>query len=105
MPKFIKVISNKLPGGRCKLYAAYAEEASRCFGLSMEIDYHDIKEPHGEGYPSLMIGDEHLLPSDGVILSPEDICAAFEKEGISLQAAPGFQAKLEEIHESILQGG
>jgi cystathionine gamma-synthase len=71
----------------------------------MEINYHGRKEPHGAGYPSLMIGDEHIFPSDGVILSPEDVCAALEREGIDLQVAPGFQAKMEEIQESILEEG
>ena len=59
----------------------------------------------GRVTPSLMVDDEHIFPSDGEILSPEDICAALVRKGIDPQAAPSFQAKLEEIHGSILQGG
>ena len=51
MSKLIRVISSRLPGRRCKLYAAYATEVSQCFELPMEINYHDRKEPHGAGYP------------------------------------------------------
>lgn len=101
----LKVISGRPAGGRCKLYAAYAKEAAHRFGLPVEINYDDKKEPHGEGYPSLLIDDEPVIPSDGVILSPEDVCAVLAKKGIDQQAAASFQEQLQQIQETMFQEG
>jgi cystathionine gamma-synthase len=39
MPEPIKVISQQPPGGRCPLYALYAEELSSSLGLAKRVIY------------------------------------------------------------------
>jgi cystathionine gamma-synthase len=104
MPEPIKVISQHPPGGRCTLYALYAEELEGCLGLSKRIIHSDCRDAHGEGFPSLVLKDVVLKPADGVILSPEDIYAGLENAGIDLSAVPDLAARLEAIQERFLEG-
>lgn len=104
MPEPIKVISQNPPGGRCTLYALYAEELASCLGLSKRVIHSDCRDAHGDGFPSLVLKGVVLKPSDGVILSPEDICAGLESAGIDLSVLPGLAARLEATQERFLEG-
>mgnify|MGYP001566142778 FL=1 len=104
MPEPIKVISQHPPGGRCTLYALYAGELSSCLGLAKRVIYTDCRDAHGEGFPALLVMGVTLQPSDGVILSPKDICAGLASMGLDLNAAPDLAARLESVQERFLEG-
>lgn len=67
----ITILSKQPPGGRCSLYLRYAETLRKKPGLEVEVRY------CGDGAevppPAMLIDDAPITPSDGVILSPEDI--------------------------------
>ena len=104
MPEPIKVISQHPPGGRCTLYALYAKELAGSLGLTKRVIHSDCRDAHGDGYPSLVLKGVVLKPSDGVILSPEDICAGLVGAGIDLSVVPDLAARLEAIQEHFLEG-
>ncbi|MDP2878717.1 MAG: hypothetical protein Q8N74_04205 [Sulfuricella sp.] len=98
MPQLIKVHSQHQPSGRCTLYALYAEELSSSLGLARRVVHTDCRDTHGEGFPALLVKGVALQLSDGVILSPEDICA-----GLDLSAVPDLAARLEAIQERFFE--
>jgi len=104
LPEPIKVISQHPPGGRCTLYALYAAELESCLGLSKRVIHSDCRDAHGDGFPSLVLNGVVLKPSDGVILSPEDICAGLASAGIDLSSVPDMVSRLEGIQERFLDG-
>lgn len=104
MPEAIKVISQHPPGGRCTLYALYAEELASSLGLTRRVIHSECRDAHGDGFPSLVLQGVVLKPSDGVILSPQDICAGLASAGIDLSVAPDLAARLEAIQERFMEG-
>jgi cystathionine gamma-synthase len=104
MPEAIKIISQYPPGGRCTLYALYAEELASSLGLSRRVIHSECRDAHGDGFPSLVLQGVVLKPSDGVILSPQDICAGLARAGIDLSFVPDLAARLEAIQERFLEG-
>lgn len=104
MPQPIKVHSQHQPGGRCTLYALYAEALSSSLHLPHRIIHSNCRDAHGEGFPSLLVKDVSLQPSDGVILSPQDICAGLTDAGLDWSAVPDLEARLEIIQEHFLEG-
>jgi cystathionine gamma-synthase len=104
MPEAIKVISQHPPGGRCTLYALYAEELANSLGLTRRVIHSDCRDAHADGFPSLVLNGVVLKPSDGVILSPPDICAGLAAAGINLSGVPDLAARLEAIQERFLEG-
>lgn len=85
------------------LYALYAEELSSSLGLAMRVIHTNCRDAHGEGFPSMRVNSAILQPSDGVILSPEDVCAGLANAGVDLRAAPDLGARLEAILERFLE--
>ncbi|MDD5328373.1 MAG: hypothetical protein PHX38_00080 [Sulfuricella sp.] len=104
MPEPIKVLSQNPPGGRCTLYARYAEELSSSLGLAKRVIHTDCRDAHGEGFPALRVNGVALQPSDGVILSPEDIYAGLMAIGVDLNAAPDLVVRLGAVLERFLEG-
>ena len=102
MPFELKVLSQQPPGGRCTLYARYAAELSSCFGVAVVIDYTECRDAHGEGFPSLLLNGVALQPSDGVILAPQDIYEALDREGIPHSIAPDLMRRLQAIEDDFL---
>ena len=72
----IRVISQQPPGGRCKLYADYADTLARQLGAATETVYSQTRAAHGNGFPSLWLDGVAVQPEDGLILMPSDIAAA-----------------------------
>ena len=70
----ITVLSKQPPGGRCSLYMRYAETLHEKLGLEVEVRFCDggAEVPP----PAMLIGDTLVAPSDGVIVSPEDIATS-----------------------------
>ncbi len=67
----ITIMSKQPPGGRCSLYMRYAETLRQRLGFDVELRYCDGGADVPA--PAMLIGDVLIAPSDGVILSPEDI--------------------------------
>lgn len=101
----IKVISQQPPGGRCTLYARYAQAIADVFDWSSHVVHSDCREAHGTGFPSLWIGDAALQPADGVILSPEDVAAHLAGIGIDIGRLAPLRAQLDIILDDLLESG
>jgi len=99
----VKVISQQPPGGRCTLYARYADTIAATLGWSHRIVHDECRDAHGSGFPSLWIRDEAIQPSDGVILSPDDICAFLEQQGIAAEHADGLRLRLQATLDEFLE--
>lgn len=91
----VHIISRHPPGGRCTLYAGYAEVLARHLGAEVSVCCTDVADAHAGGYPSLILNGETLLPADGVILMPADLCGAVEAQGVSDDALLGLIEALE----------
>jgi cystathionine gamma-synthase len=98
----ITVLSQEPPGGRCALYARYAEVLSAHLDLPLRIVYTAQRGAHGMGFPSLLLDGRAFQPADGVILSPDDICGSLA--GLDPGDAAELAALLEAIEEQFLQG-
>jgi hypothetical protein len=70
----VTVFSNSPPGGRCTLYARYADAIRRFFDdVSVNLTYPGRNPAAGPVAPALAIDDRVVAPSDGVIVAPQDI--------------------------------
>lgn len=91
----IRVISQQPPGGRCSLYAGYAEVLVQCLGAQVELEYSDHREAHGCGFPSLHINNQPVLPADGVIVMPADVIAALQAVGVQPERITALSESLD----------
>lgn len=98
----VKVISQQPPGGRCTLYARYADAIAAVLGWSRQVVHSECRDAHGEGFPSLWIGSAALQPGDGVILSPEDITAHLADMGVEPVRLDNLRIDLEAVLEYFL---
>jgi cystathionine gamma-synthase len=71
----VRVVSQQIPGGRCTLYADYAQVLTQHLGSRFHLDISAVRDAHGQGFPAIWINGSPLQPSDGVIVMPEDIVA------------------------------
>ena len=69
----ITILSKQPPGGRCTLYIRYAKAISRHLGTGFQVEYCESDGEDGNKPPALMISEDLIEPSDGVIVSPEDL--------------------------------
>jgi cystathionine gamma-synthase len=67
----VTVMSKQPPGGRCSLYLRYAETLREALGLTCDVRYCDATAAVPP--PAMLICDVLVAPSDGVIVSPDDI--------------------------------
>jgi cystathionine gamma-synthase len=67
----VTILSKEPPGGRCSLYMRYAEALRQALGFQPEVRYCDSSAAVPP--PAMLVGDVLVTPSDGVIVSPEDI--------------------------------
>ena len=91
----IKVISQQPPGGRCTLYAGYADVLERHLKAVAELVFSDRRDAHAEGFPSLWLNGAAVQPEDGVILMPADVLAGLQAQGVPEEAMPGLAEALE----------
>ena len=97
----VTVISRSPAGGRCTLYARYAEALSGHFGLTVDI-HCPGNEPREEPLPpAMVIRGQVVEPSDGVIVAPEDIVAVLAKAGLC-ERIEDCHAELERIQDDFL---
>lgn len=102
MSVHVQVISQNPPGGRCGLYAAYAEVLAAHLGAETEIAFSSVRDAHAMGFPSLLLNGQPLQPADGVILTPADLCAALAATGQDETALAGLADALETPLERML---
>lgn len=74
-----QVLSKAPPGGRCTLYAGYLQRLAEGLGLEAEVVLTAYSDPHGQGFPALLLDGQPVQPADGVVLSPEDLIAALRE--------------------------
>jgi cystathionine gamma-synthase len=91
----ITIVSKHPPGGRCTLYAGYAEVLARHLGAEVVVEFTDVADAHAGGYPSFILDGEQLLPADGVILMPAEVCGAVGAHGLAVDALLGLVEALE----------
>ncbi len=99
----IRVISQQPPGGRCTLYAGYADVLARLPDARVEMAFSTLRDAHGTGYPSLLLDGAPVPPTDGVILMPVDILNALSRQGIADEALIGLAEALEAPLERMLE--
>lgn len=99
----VKVLSQQPPGGRCTLYARYAKAISDVLGWNHQVVHTECRDAHGEGFPSLLVREIAIRPSDGVILAPEDICTHLANLGIGDTLVEALQTRLETILNDFLE--
>ena len=91
----VQVISQQPPGGRCTLYAGYADALARHFSTNVEVVFSAMRDSHGDGFPSLLLNGMAVQPEDGAILMPADITAALVAQGVHAEAMTGLGEALE----------
>ncbi len=101
----ITVYSANPPGGRCKLYMGYANEICAALGLPQSIVYTAERCAHDDGFPSLKLGEVFIQPSDGVILSPEDVRAALARAGLLPETGTELLGRLNAHMDMMLEQG
>lgn len=99
----IRVISQHPPGGRCSLYAGYAEVLAAHLDARTEVVLSSERDAHGSGFPSLLVNGVSVQPADGVIVMPADIAAALAAHGMSEEAITGLPEALEAPLERMLE--
>jgi cystathionine gamma-synthase len=99
----IRIISQHPPGGRCGLYAAYAEVIATHLGATSELIFSTERDAHGMGFPSLLLNGHAIQPADGVILMPADVCAVLAAAGHDATALVRLAEALEGPLERMLE--
>jgi len=81
MDLHVRVVSQHPPGGRCTIYAGYAEVLAACLDARTGVVISTERDAHGSGFPSLLVNGLSIQPADGVILMPADLCAMLAEAG------------------------
>ncbi|OZA29911.1 MAG: hypothetical protein B7X91_00270 [Hydrogenophilales bacterium 17-64-11] len=100
----VRVVSQHPPGGRCTLYAGYAEVLAARLGVQTEVVFSTERDAHGMGFPSLLVNDLAIQPADGVILMPADLCAILAAAGLDEEILAGLAEAMEAPLERMLEG-
>jgi len=72
----IHVEANNPPGKRCTLYIRYAEKIGQHLGTPFSAIFHSPHPVQGRITPALLVGGVALVPANGEVLLPQDVCAA-----------------------------
>lgn len=99
----VRVVSQHPPGGRCTLYAGYAEVLAARLGVPTEVAFSTERDAHGTGFPSLLVNGQAIQPADGVIVMPGDLCAALARAGLDEAALSGLAEALEAPLERMME--
>lgn len=99
----VQVISQQPPGGRCTLYASYADILERHLKAHAKLVFSDCRDAHGEGFPSLWLNGAPVQPGDGVILMPADLLAHLTAHGVPEDTLSGLAEALEAPLDRMLE--
>ena len=81
----VTILSKQPPGGRCSLYMRYAQTLHEALGIAFDVRYCDATAAVPP--PAMRVGDVLIAPSDGVIVSPEDIARSLSAQLGTARAA------------------
>ena len=104
MSMHVRVVSQHPPGGRCSLYAAYAEVLAAHLDTRTEVVVTTERDAHGSGFPSLLLNGVPVQPADGVILMPVDVCAMLVAAGQDEAKLAGLAEALEVPLQRMMEG-
>ena len=96
----ITVLSKKPAGGRCTLYAKYAQLLESSLGFTVHTLYPG--ENQQPAAPGLLIDDKIILPNDGVIIDADDIYKALEQAGFDADSLSQVSVELELLIEEVM---
>jgi len=96
----ITVLSNNPAGGRCTLYANYAQELSTALGFNIRTLYPD--DGHQFYTPGLLIDGSLVMPNDGVIIDADDIFHCIEQTGIKTDGLAEVRRNLDNHFEEMM---
>jgi cystathionine gamma-synthase len=99
----VKVISQQPPGGRCTLYARYADAICAATGWSHGLIHSDLRDAHGAGFPSLHIRDVVLQPEDCFMLTADDIGAHLAGLGVTPAVLEQLRQRLQAIFDDFVE--
>lgn len=80
----IHVEANNPPGKRCTLYIRYAEKIGQHLGTPFSAVFHSPHSVQGRIAPALLVGGVALVPANGEVLLPRDVCAALADAPVEL---------------------
>ncbi len=101
MGAVITVCSKSPPGGRCKLYIAYADSLAGLLTMTARVVYAGTErtaEP-----PALVVDGRVIEPADAFMLTPEDIVAGLDGMGLSYDSGTVL-ARLAEVERKLMEG-
>ncbi|MHB1354202.1 MAG: hypothetical protein ACYC5S_07745 [Thiobacillus sp.] len=98
------VISQRPAGGRCALYAGYADVLAMHLTARTEVVFSTRRDAHGAGFPSLLMNGRAVQPADGVILMPADLCARLAALGVAEAVLDRLADALDAPLERMLAG-
>jgi MFS family permease len=78
----VRVISQRQPGGRCRLYSGYAHVLQTHLGAQCQIEVSERPDANSLGFPSIWITGASATPSDGVMVMPADLLAALSADEV-----------------------
>ncbi len=71
----VRVISQREPGGRCRLYSGYAQVVEKYLRARSRIEVSELRDANATGFPSIWLNGSPITPSHGVIVMPADLLA------------------------------
>ena len=98
----ITILSKQPPGGRCTLYIRYAEALCRHLDIHSEITYCESDWECVANPPAMLIGEILIKPSDGVIVSPEDLINSLQ-DRFSEDKLNGLHQILDAVQEKLME--
>jgi len=98
----VEVISQQPPGGRCTLYARYADVICRATGWSHALVHSEVRDAHGAGFPSLRLGGVALQPEDCFLLTADDICSELARLGLAPDILDMLRGTLSAIYDEFV---
>jgi len=104
MDLHVRVVSPHPPGGRCTLYAGYADVLAAHLNARTEVVFSTERDAHGSGFPSLLVNGQAIQPADGVILMPVDLCTVLKAAGLDDATLTGLTEALEVPLERMMEG-
>ena len=104
MTLHVRVVSQHPPGGRCTLYAGYADVLAAHLDARTEVVFSTERDAHGSGFPALLVNGQAIQPADGVILMPVDLCTVLKAAGLDDATLTGLTEALEVPLERMMEG-
>lgn len=96
----ITLLLNAPPGGRCRLYQAYAAALAEHAGALCTERFDGLAAQPGLRAPAILINGQPVAPADGVIISPQDLGRVLDEFH---PGAPRLEMLLDEVLERCMQ--